>query len=136
MEAKQGRVFSRPNDAENFFNLFDDINPLEGLTVLDLVKALQEVWSKSKEQGEKFQEIPREEITIKEKMDEISSMLNRRSRGISFHDLFAHQAGRTEIVVQFLALLELVRLQAVIVRQTVVGGEIMIYRREENKAAN
>ncbi|MGI6064995.1 MAG: segregation and condensation protein A [Bacillota bacterium] len=130
LEAKQGKVFARPNDMESFISLFDDTNPLEGLTLLDLVKALQEVWTK-KEHEEQFQEIPREEISIKEKMDEIIDILDH-SQGVSFQALFAHQAGRTEIVVQFLALLELVRLQMVTVRQSATWGEIMIFTRNKN----
>lgn len=126
LEDLQGKVFSRPNDPEAFLGLFGEINPLEGLTLLDLVNAFRDVLDKAEPESQ-IREIHREEITIKKKMDEIVRILTQRPKGITFHTLFSHPVGRTELVVQFLALLELVRLQAIKIRQSVICGEIMIF---------
>jgi segregation and condensation protein A len=49
---------------------------------------------------------------------------------LRFSELFANSASRTEIVVTFLALLELVRLKQVRAQQSAEFGEIELVRAE------
>jgi len=126
LEEIQEKVFYRPNEEEQYLNAFSESNPLEGLTLDDLIKALQDVVNKI-EPEDLTKEILREEITIKDKIDEITSILSTHPRGVSFRELFSKPVGRVEMIVQFLALLELVRLQVALVRQSSPFGEIIIY---------
>ncbi len=123
---KQGKVFFRPNEEESFIALFTDINPLDGVTLEDLTIALKAVLAKTAKQ-DFIKEIPREEITIKKKMEEITRLLESSRQGISFFEIFSHHVARVEIVVLFLALLELIRIQSIRVSQPVSCGDIIIY---------
>ena len=125
-EEKQSKVYFRPNEEEFFISLFSDKNPLEGVQIEDLKAALVQVLSK-KFDLEPVQEIPRDEITIKKKMEEISSVLQKNPQGISFFALFSLPASKVEVVVQFLALLELMRMQKVKVSQPSPYGDILIF---------
>jgi len=98
--------------------------PLQGLTIKDLVKAFESVlndeWN--------WREVPREEIPLREKIREIIFRLSRQPGGIRFQDLFSRGGGRLEIVVTFLALLELMRRRQAVALQSGIFGEIMICR--------
>jgi len=98
--------------------------PLEGLHLGDLVKAFQEVL---KEEWN-WREVPREEIPLREKLRELSFRLARSPRGVRFRDLFTRGGSRLEVVVTFLALLEIMRRGKAVVFQDGLFGEILIRR--------
>ena len=74
-----------------------------------------------------FSEIIEDKYTVSDKIEEILYTLRDRSELI-FGDLFAQAQSRTEIVVTFLALLELIRLQRLKVRQDSAFGEIHVIK--------
>ncbi|HYF93446.1 MAG TPA: segregation/condensation protein A [Symbiobacteriaceae bacterium] len=98
--------------------------PLEGLNLADLVKAFEEVlkeeWS--------WREVPREEIPLREKIREINFRISRSPHGVRFRDLFSRGGSRLEIVVTFLALLELIRQRRAVAMQEGIFGDIVIRR--------
>lgn len=99
-------------------------HPLEGISLADLVKAFQEVlkeeWS--------WREVPREEIPLREKIREINFRISRHPGGVRFRDLFTRGGSRLEVVVTFLAVLELIRQRKVVAVQEALFGEIIIRR--------
>lgn len=107
-----------------FVEELDGPRPLEGLSLADLVRAFQEVlreeWN--------WREVPREEIPLREKIREINFRLSRSPSGIAFKDLFTRGGSRLEIVVTFLALLEIIRQRRAVAVQDRLFGEIMIRR--------
>jgi segregation and condensation protein A len=125
-EKEQRKVFFRPNEEDLFISLFADQNPLEGVQIDDLKAALIQVLKKNFDL-EPMKEIPREEITIKKKMTEITVILQKHPQGISFFSLFNNSVSKVEVVVQFLALLELMRKKEVKVSQSSLCGDIFIY---------
>jgi segregation and condensation protein A len=96
--------------------------PLRGLSLTDLVKAFEDVlkdeWN--------WREVPREEIPLREKIREIKFRLSRHPAGIRFRDLFTRGGSRLEVVVTFLALLELMRQRKAVAAQGSLFGEIII----------
>ena len=92
--------------------------------IFQLISAFQNV-IKRIEAREELQEIFGENFTVS---DKIETILARVSEGMAlkFSELFAHMASRVEIVVTFLALLELIRLKQVRVSQSDAFGEIDI----------
>jgi len=98
--------------------------PLGEVGIFQLINALQTV-IKRVEAREDLREIFGEHFTVSEKIDTI---LRRVAGGaaLKFSELFAEIAGRIEIVVTFLALLELIRLKQVRVTQTTPFDEIEI----------
>ena len=98
--------------------------PLGEVGIFQLINALQTVIRRI-EAREDLREIFGEHFTVSDKID---SILQRVSGGmpVKFSDLFAEIASRVEIVVTFLALLELIRLKQVLVTQLNPFGEIEI----------
>jgi segregation and condensation protein A len=74
-----------------------------------------------------FHEILEERFTVSDKIEEILYTLRDRSEMI-FSELFANASSRTEIVVTFLALLELIRLKRLKVQQAEAFGEIHVIK--------
>lgn len=66
-------------------------------------------------------------ISMKEKLDEIRRTL-ARAKSASFHDLLHDAKNRTEIIVSFLAILELVKQKLIAVRQEEGFGDIIVRR--------
>lgn len=77
----------------------------------------------------KFKEIEREEIPIEEKMAQIREQV-RGLLGINFRTLLEMQASRANIIATFLAVLELMKVGAISIRQEEMFGEIMIDSRD------
>ena len=101
--------------------------PLVGeVGIFDLISAFRNVLSRLDER-EDLREIFEEHFTVSEKIEAILRMAPRRGK-MPFTSLFANAASRTEIVVTFLALLELIRLKQVFVMQERPCGEIELRR--------
>ena len=92
--------------------------------IFQLINAFQNA-IKRVEARQEFQEIFGENFTVS---DKIEAILLRVSEGatLKFSDLFAAMVSRVEIVVTFLALLELIRLKQVRATQSDPFGEIEI----------
>jgi segregation and condensation protein A len=119
---EQERIFARAGTGQERALLAP--LPLGEVGIFQLINALQAV-IKRMEAREDLREIFGEHFTVSEKID---SILQRVSSGVAlkFSELFADVAGRIEIVVTFLALLELIRLKQVRVTQTNPFDEIEI----------
>ena len=119
LEAYQQRVFLRPAE--------EPAEPLlSGVALTDLFKAFQEVLARGRERSA---EVPPEGITVAERMTAVLGLLAEHAEGVPFDALFPGGATRLEIVVTFLALLELIRLLRVRVVQDGRFGTIRIYAR-------
>lgn len=132
-EISQEKVYTRPNEEEMFVHLFSEENPLEGISMDNLLGALQEVLERAAEE-ELSGEIVRDEVSMRDKMKEIMHRLILKPKGIVFRDLFRLKSTRVEVVMTFLALLELIKLGKIRVHQSKSFGEIMIYSRLEKTA--
>ncbi len=128
-EEEQEKVYTRANEEEMFLHLFSEENPLEGITLTSLLDALKEVILRV-DTEEVTGEIARDEVSIRDKMTEIRRRLIFSTNGITFKDLFLGQASKVEVIVTFLALLELIKLKRIKVSQRRVFGEIMIFGRD------
>ncbi len=73
-------------------------------------------------------------ITVAEKMALIEERLERHRR-VSFNRLLAHAASRLEIIVTFLAVLELIKLKGIEVQQERLFGEIVILQKQGEVAS-
>lgn len=100
---------------------------IKGANLQDLVKALSEVLNRQKNLNI---EIIREEVTVEEKIQHLLAKIKNEKSGISFFDLFADNLNKREIIVTFLALLELIKLGSIYVIQDVLFGEIKIFMLE------
>jgi segregation and condensation protein A len=122
-EEEQANIFARTGDAGG--EMEREI-PLADVSIFDLINAFNDVLKKASAR-EDFHEIVEEKFTVSDKIEEILYTLRDRLELI-FGDLFAQAQSRTEIVVTFLALLELIRLKRLKVRQEKAFGEIHVIK--------
>jgi segregation and condensation protein A len=93
--------------------------------IFDLIGAFQKVLKKIELKREDLREIFEESFTVSDKIDFIMRTV-QGDKPVTFFDLFATAASRTEIAVTFLALLELIRMSQVRVFQAGLFAEIEI----------
>jgi segregation and condensation protein A len=72
--------------------------------------------------------LPPEQISVEARMEQMLGRLSE-SDACGFEDLFDDAASRADLIVTFLALLEMIRLKLVRVFQTAQLGDIRIYKR-------
>jgi len=125
------QLHDRALEQENIFvrggtSISESVRPLllGEVGIFQLINAFQNV-IKRVEAREELQQIFGENYTVS---DKIEAILGRVSEGgaLKFSELFAEMASRVEIVVTFLALLELIRLKQVRAIQPGQFGEIEI----------
>jgi len=99
---------------------------LSDVSAFDLWAAFQNVLGRVKEPSQG--EVVRARFTVAQKMAAVASRLKwSKEEGIRFEELFDEAVTRLELVVTFLALLELIRLRRVRVAQERNFGEIRVY---------
>ena len=98
-----------------------------GLTLQDLLAAFAALWETV---AEEFRTIEREEITVQDKMTDILGLLETHQGQLEFRQALKRSGSKTEIVSTFLAILELIRLRRILVRQTGKFGRIFLTWRE------
>lgn len=82
-----------------------------------------------------FHEVIKDEFTVSQKMHDILHMMVAK-QSIFFLDLFKAAKNKREMITTFLAILELIRLKTILVKQSVTFGDIEIMRcAEEIKPA-
>ena len=101
--------------------------PLGEVSVFDLINAFNKILKRLDNKKEDLREIFEENYTVADKIDLI---LKIAAPGVSlrFTELFSGAASRAEVVITFLALLELIRLKQLRCVQPEAFGEIEIAR--------
>ncbi len=103
---------------------------LSDITLADLLEAAEAIFAEEQEKQALETVISAPKITIREKIALIAESL-QNGRRASFRTLVGHQPTRLEVVVTFLALLELVKRYRVAARQARLFEDIEIERMEE-----
>ncbi len=106
---------------------FDDSQKTLSIGIFDLMSSLKEILDRC---PDKSREIAGEEFPIEEKMAKILGMLGKSPRA-TLEEIFAGETKRRGILSCFLALLELVKLQKIFIRQDEPFSAVAIYKREE-----
>lgn len=118
-EEAQSKLFTRPSVE------IPSSQPTFEASLFDLLAAFRNVLK------EKAPEIVREiepfKFTLEEKVEEILKRLEKKDK-ISFSLLFKECLSKGELIVTFLALLELIKQKRVRIRQPKLFGEIAVYR--------
>lgn len=101
--------------------------PLAEVSIFDLIRAFQNVLKRFEESHE-LNDIVDDRYTVS---DKIEMMLERFGPGdsASFETLFEDAATKAEVIVTFLAVLELMKMNQFVIRQRGTFGEIELERR-------
>lgn len=98
------------------------------VSLFDLLAAVNQVLQRH-QQREGPREIFEDRWTVSEKIEQLRQLIGERTQ-LRFSDLFADATSRSEVVVTFLAMLELIRLRVLSARQSSAFSEIEICRAE------
>lgn len=104
-------------------------NPPVWLTKEKLSKVLQEIIEDLEPIVRLPRGVVRSAISIQEKIQQIRNMVQKDIE-IKFHLIVANAKGKVEVIVNFLAVLELLKQRHIVVRQEEMFGEIHIKRGE------
>jgi segregation and condensation protein A len=124
LEARQENVFPRLPVKPEFES--DRAPARAQVSLFDLLNAVNAVLKRFG-QREETRDIFEDKWTVSEKIEQLLALLQRVAQ-IKFSDLFAEATSRSEVVVTFLALLELMRLKQVLATQREAFGDIEIVR--------
>lgn len=117
-------VFLRgPSDDEQSWPE-EEGGPLIQVGLFELIEAFQEIIKRASPAS--FMDITPDAVSVKSRISEIMDILEDRG-SITFLELFEPQATRRDIVVTFLAILEMAKLQVIRIRQHVASGLIRIF---------
>ena len=98
---------------------------LTGISIEDIAAAAQEIFTDLSRADALKAVVPPSRITIREKISLITDSL-RHKKNVSFRSLINHENSRLEIVVTFLAMLELIKRHLVRVSQEGLFGDISL----------
>jgi segregation and condensation protein A len=92
--------------------------------VIDLVKTFQQIMDRARSQP--MIQVDEETVTVANMIDYLRRRLSLEDRPLRLKQLLRNVNSRQTLVCMFLALLELVRLQAIQLRQETMFGEILV----------
>jgi segregation and condensation protein A len=100
------------------------------VTLFDLVATLKQVLERAKNRPS--YEVGGEDVSVPDMIRYLHSVLRdlRRSETVPARELFERQRSRRAMICLFLAILELVRMQAIHVAQSEAFGEIVLKKRD------
>ena len=123
-EEVENAVWNKPPE-----NALEDANEIVAVSLFDLLKAFHEVVRRFEEQ--QVLEVDKEEVTVEQKIADIRNRLLIHDQ-ILFSTLFGEIRSKRQLIVTFLALLELVRMNEVWLYQKGAFEEIQISKKKED----
>lgn len=96
---------------------------------VDLVRVFQDILTRMRERP--ILNVDEEAVTVAQMIDYVKRRLMMEDRPVSLKRLLHNTHTERALICMFLAMLELVRLQAVLLHQTVQYGDILIKKTEE-----
>ncbi|MDQ7095846.1 segregation/condensation protein A [Desulfosporosinus sp. PR] len=125
LEIASGRSFDREVDVEDLLGDVQPEDPLQGIAFGDLWLAFCKVIERA-EKGEEIQEVEPDEIAINVMLADVMRRVLLHPKGLRFAQLI-RSGSRMEMVVSFLALLELLKSGKVRAEQSAALSEIMLF---------
>jgi segregation and condensation protein A len=115
-------VWSNPSLKE--FRDAEGAEPELAADVVDLVKTFQQILNRARSRP--AFEVEEDNVTVSQMIDYVRRRLSLEEKPIRLKHLLRSVRSRTALVCAFLAILELIRLQAVLARQDNVFGEVVL----------
>jgi len=129
-EIERSLIFSRePADLSPYVPVVQE-NPVQGLHVADLLLAFQKALRKMASRNV-VTKIRRDEVSVKDRMFQVVSVLEQQGGKMMFTRLLSDDFTREDVVVTFLALLELMKVKKIVCFQHRLFDDIVIEAREE-----
>ncbi|TCO79826.1 segregation/condensation protein A [Marinisporobacter balticus] len=124
--------YKQPEQFDQFVR--SDTQELGELEMKDLLDAFNRMLKKRKKINQNrihIKEIKREEITLEDKIKQVKNLIYQKN-SLEFEKFFINSFDKSEIVVTFLAILELMKLKFIVVEQNGTFGNMVVTRNIEN----
>jgi len=129
-ELERQNFFTRQMDDELKKELMDDAKEVYfEANLFDLINAFTKALGRFKE--DTVYQVTKEEFTVEQKIHEVLHLLLRQPR-VLLAELFGQAKNKMEVIVSFMAILELIRLREVKVMQKRLFADIEVVRNREN----
>jgi segregation and condensation protein A len=112
------------NPALKEFRDAEGAEPEMAADVVDIVKTFQQILDRARRRPS-F-DVNEEAVTVSQMIDYVRRRLSLEDRPVRLKQMLRNLHSRTALVCTFLAILELIRLQAVLARQDAVFGEVVL----------
>jgi segregation and condensation protein A len=112
------------NPALKEFQNAEGAEPEMAADVVDLVKTFQQILDRARKRP--TFDVDDDSVTVSQMLDHVRRRLSLEDRPVRLKSLLRSMHSRSALVCAFLAILELIRLQAVLARQDNVFGEIVL----------
>lgn len=130
MEEERSLMFTKPpSDLSVYVKEAESDKQELNISLYDMLGALQKLLRRQKIQKPLYTKVTKQEISIEKRMDEIKIELQSIKGKKSFFELFSLPV-KEHIVITFMAVLELMKLNEIIVEQEGNFSEIMIAAKE------
>jgi segregation and condensation protein A len=125
LEERQDSVYRREAPKP----VFESEPQKPDVSIFDLINAVNTILKRVAQREGESREIFEDKWSVSEKIEMLVKLITEKSR-VKFSDLFESATSRTEVVVTFLAMLELIRLRQIVCVQSDHFAEIEIIRAE------
>ncbi|WP_042458115.1 segregation/condensation protein A [Neobacillus dielmonensis] len=126
MEEERGLIYTKPpSDLSNFARNVQPVKTELDISLYDMLAAFQKLMRRKKLQRPMTTKITRQEVSIETRMTEIMGELHQLKGRKEFYDLF-DDPSKEQIVVTFLAILELMKRKEIDAQQDGNFSEIFI----------
>jgi segregation and condensation protein A len=129
-EFERSLVYSREPEDMTPFMKEEKVNPVEGLLVSDLIAAFQKAIRRAARRNV-VATVQRDEISVKDRIRDIVDVL-KQYETVRFSRLIRENMDRHEVVVTFLAILELMKMKHIHCFQHQLFDDIVIHWRGES----
>ncbi len=132
-EAEQIHIFKR-GARETIEALPDDDGgvDLESLSLFDLLSAFRQILTRAQTEEDRRHVVQLDMVKLDDRIEHVLAVVADAGE-VSFDSLFGDDLRKIVIVVTFMAILELVKMQEIVFRQEERFGPIMVSRRREPK---
>jgi segregation and condensation protein A len=128
MEERQENVYRREAPKPVF-----EAEPTKpDVSIFDLINAVNTILKRVAQREGEAREIHEDKWSVSEKIEMLVNVISSRLR-VKFSELFENATSRTEVVVTFLAMLELIRMKQIVCAQADQFAEIEISKAEPPK---
>lgn len=128
MQKQQIEDAVRSNPAIREFINAEGTEPEIAADIIDLVKTFQQVLDRARSRP--MIQVNEETVTVSQMIEYLRRRLSLEDRPLRLKEFLRNVQSRQALVCMFLALLELVRLQAIQLRQDRLFGEILVRKHE------
>ena len=135
MMDRRSRCLTRPNDEEAYVSLLHENDIYKGFSLEKLSEAMDQVLERM-DRRDIVHKVRRENITIDDQIRLIALRLAASPEGIRFESFFDKETDRVRVIVLFLALLEMIRRQRIVVLQKENYGDILIFSKDRVRKQN